>query len=290
MMDHRFLIIVALLSNALPLWARSYPNSVEHEGTIFRTEIATDKFMYEPGETLHIRAVFNVAQDTLVVLRFPDAPVSDIGLYSPSLDSLVWYYAKWFEPSVQYIILSPQRPLVMEVNHYLPKTSTELPIQLIAIGSLGRLRFFPLSEIQYSMSPEAHPSYWAGRFWFLFTEPPPIIDSTEVDFDRSLDANADGVLDPTDFLLAADRWDRWTGWLSLPVDSTRVSVAVSVRRGDPDFSGNGVVDWDDFFLFAEYFGLSKGQLDYADGFDLNGNGKIDFPDFFRFADLFGKVY
>jgi hypothetical protein len=68
-----------------------------------------------------------------------------------------------------------------------------------------------------------------------------------------------------------------------------VSITVSVRQGNPDFSGNGVVDLDDFFLFAEYFGRSREQPGYADSFDLDGNGKIDFPDFFSFADSFGEV-
>jgi len=204
------LVIVAVLSRAVPLWANSYPNSIEHGGSIFRMEIATDKFLYEPEDTIHMRFVVNVAQDTLVVLRFPDAPVSDIGLYSPSLDSLVWYYAKGFQPAVQYIIISPHEPFVMETSHHFSEASTELPMQLIAIGSLGRLRFFPVSEIKYSMSPEAQPSYWEGRFWFLFIEPPQTIDSTEVGFDRSLDINADGVLDSTDLFLIAENPDQWT--------------------------------------------------------------------------------
>ena len=52
-----------------------------------------------------------------------------------------------------------------------------------------------------------------------------------------------------------------------------------------DFSGDGVVDFSDFFQFAAVFGL---QVEGEDArFDLNGDGAVDFSDFFIFADAFG---
>ena len=48
-----------------------------------------------------------------------------------------------------------------------------------------------------------------------------------------------------------------------------------------DFDGNGAVDFDDFFMFVDYFGGSDAR------FDLDGNGAIDFDDFFAFVDNFG---
>jgi hypothetical protein len=50
-----------------------------------------------------------------------------------------------------------------------------------------------------------------------------------------------------------------------------------------DFDGNGRVDYQDFFLFADNFGST------APWFDLNGNGRVDYDDFFMFADNFGKA-
>ncbi|MEE2658108.1 MAG: putative Ig domain-containing protein [Candidatus Latescibacterota bacterium] len=49
-----------------------------------------------------------------------------------------------------------------------------------------------------------------------------------------------------------------------------------------DFSGDGRVDFDDFFRFADAFGSS----DLI--FDLDGSGVVDFDDFVLFADVFGN--
>ncbi|MFA6110128.1 MAG: hypothetical protein WDA75_15275 [Candidatus Latescibacterota bacterium] len=49
------------------------------------------------------------------------------------------------------------------------------------------------------------------------------------------------------------------------------------------------VGFDDFFLFADHFGLSEGAVAYDPIFDIIVNETIDFEDFFRFADDFGKV-
>jgi len=50
-----------------------------------------------------------------------------------------------------------------------------------------------------------------------------------------------------------------------------------------DFSGNGEVDMDDLFIFADSFGRSDSP------YDFDGDGSVDFDDFFRFADHFGKA-
>jgi hypothetical protein len=53
-----------------------------------------------------------------------------------------------------------------------------------------------------------------------------------------------------------------------------------------DFDGNGVVDFTDFFLFADAFG--KPATGEAAKFDLDASGAVDFGGFFIFADNFGK--
>lgn len=69
----------------------------------------------------------------------------------------------------------------------------------------------------------------------------------------------------------------------LPVDADGVPVAGL-------FNGDLVVDFEDFFIFADHFGADRDQDPAFDGrFDLDGDGRIGFGDFFRFADNFGKV-
>ena len=61
--------------------------------------------------------------------------------------------------------------------------------------------------------------------------------------------------------------------------TVRITDAVELV-GDGD--GNGVVDFNDFFLFADAFGSTDARFDY------DGSGSVDFGDFFLFADNFGK--
>ena len=63
-------------------------------------------------------------------------------------------------------------------------------------------------------------------------------------------------------------------------------VLSAAKRGD--FNGDQVVDFDDFYLFADQFGSSDDEPDYDPAFDLTGDGRIDFGDFWEFADLFGR--
>ncbi len=49
-----------------------------------------------------------------------------------------------------------------------------------------------------------------------------------------------------------------------------------------DFSGDGEVDFSDFFMFADGFGSKDAR------YDLDGSGEVDFSDFFIFADNFGR--
>ena len=55
-----------------------------------------------------------------------------------------------------------------------------------------------------------------------------------------------------------------------------------------DFNGNGVIDFPDFLLFADVFGLKKGQEGYEAKYDLDGDGQIGSSDFLIFLDTFGK--
>ena len=55
------------------------------------------------------------------------------------------------------------------------------------------------------------------------------------------------------------------------------------------FGADSRVGYDDFFIFADHFGLSAGAEAYEPAFDLSPNNQIDYDDFFVFADNFGKA-
>ncbi len=59
-------------------------------------------------------------------------------------------------------------------------------------------------------------------------------------------------------------------------------IFTATAEATPDFNGDGVTDFSDFFLFAEAFGGSDPR------FDLDGSGSVDFVDFFLFAESFGQ--
>ena len=55
-----------------------------------------------------------------------------------------------------------------------------------------------------------------------------------------------------------------------------------------DFDGNGAVNFQDFFKFADNFGTSESSANWDPAYDLDANGSVNFQDFFKFADDFGK--
>ena len=55
-----------------------------------------------------------------------------------------------------------------------------------------------------------------------------------------------------------------------------------------DFVENGRVDYDDFFLFSDNFGLTSENENFEDKFDLDSDNIISVEDFFIFADEFGN--
>ena len=72
------------------------------------------------------------------------------------------------------------------------------------------------------------------------------------------------------------------------IESVRATASFSATPAGPasDFSGDGLVDFSDFFLFADHFGFAAGEAGFDSAFDLNASGEVDFSDFFIFADSF----
>jgi hypothetical protein len=55
------------------------------------------------------------------------------------------------------------------------------------------------------------------------------------------------------------------------------------------FGADNRVGFDDFFVFADHFGLTAGDEGFEPAFDLRQNNRVDFDDFFVFADYFGRA-
>ena len=66
------------------------------------------------------------------------------------------------------------------------------------------------------------------------------------------------------------------------------SVTLQLAALTPDFNGAGRVDLDDFLLFVEHLGLSRGDEQYDAKYDLDEDGVIGFGDFLIFGRSFGK--
>jgi hypothetical protein len=55
------------------------------------------------------------------------------------------------------------------------------------------------------------------------------------------------------------------------------------------FGADNQVGFDDFFLFADKFGMQAGDEGFDLAFDLSPNNRVDFNDFFLFADNFTRI-
>jgi len=76
----------------------------------------------------------------------------------------------------------------------------------------------------------------------------------------------------------------------------RTAMAIRNNVKDADglpvfglFGTDNTVSFDDFFIFADNFGLKLGDEGFEPAFDLHPNNRVDFNDFFVFADNFGKA-
>ena len=97
-----------------------------------------------------------------------------------------------------------------------------------------------------------------------------------------MDLNEEEILDYDDFLVDLT---------PSPVEEL-VDIEELVDVVEPieaDFNGDNKIDYDDFFLFSDNFGLKLGDSNFDSKFDLDESGKIDYDDYFIFADNFGKT-
>ena len=67
-----------------------------------------------------------------------------------------------------------------------------------------------------------------------------------------------------------------------------INAALDFLLARPDFSGDGRVDFADFLLFVQRFGLNRSDEGYDARYDLDSDGTIGFGDFLIFASAFGN--
>lgn len=93
-----------------------------------------------------------------------------------------------------------------------------------------------------------------------------------------------GFTDSVDLAVTAlsfRRLDRYEDNRVIQTTATLVKGRVGGLLAE-DFDGSGMVDFADFFLFAEGFGGHDPR------YDLDGSGTVDFADFFRFVEKFSQ--
>lgn len=67
-----------------------------------------------------------------------------------------------------------------------------------------------------------------------------------------------------------------------------INAALEFLSAGADFSGDGMVDFADFLLFVQQYGLSQGDEGYDVRYDLDRDGTIGFGDFLIFANAYGR--
>ncbi|MEW6753921.1 MAG: choice-of-anchor D domain-containing protein [Candidatus Latescibacterota bacterium] len=91
-----------------------------------------------------------------------------------------------------------------------------------------------------------------------------------------------GFADSTQLVVGQMSWKRvGSGEEMLTVD-VRGTIRARPAVLPADFTGDGVVNFGDFFAFADAFGGTD------PAYDLTGDGQVNFGDFFVFADAFGS--
>ncbi len=116
--------------------------------------------------------------------------------------------------------------------------------------------------------------FFAVTLVWCFAQPARADNERLVRFLTTLPVSADHVADIT----IRDR-DGFVVFAERVVGSV---VDIQFPFAASDLTGNGVVDFDDFFRFADAFGEAGNVRS-----DFDRDGVVDFNDFFRFADQFG---
>lgn len=124
----------------------------------------------------------------------------------------------------------------------------------------------------------------------------PAAGTVRVDVTGTSPVSGDGALGRWTFAVAASATAHVSSQIALSrvellssgqaAADTLTGAGVTLQITNPlsgDGNGDGVINFDDFFLFADDFGTSTPRSDY------NSDGTVDFTDFFLFADFFNTA-
>jgi len=76
----------------------------------------------------------------------------------------------------------------------------------------------------------------------------------------------------------------------LSATTTGENVVIPVINDRGDFTGDRLVNFEDFVIFAAVFNKAIGSIEYIPNADFNSNGVINFEDFIVFSGVFGNNY
>ena len=112
-----------------------------------------------------------------------------------------------------------------------------------------------------------------------------VLDECETTGDNSLEDRVNPVYPGRPFEL-----DGVPHMISVAPSGHKVTIYTDQdgTRRSADFDGDGNVGFPDFLLFADVYGLSRGDAGFDERFDLDDNGTIGFSDFLIFGESYGK--
>ena len=181
--------------------------------------------------------------------------------------------------------------------------------ELMHEDTIGELTWrYIFTEFDVAAAGEAAAAGWNGDRFAMFRsrDGRALLYMLYTSWDSASDAEEfeDRYSDLLELKYASDD-SRYTvsrqGWDVLVLESERevdtdgiLAFMRNVRTWDPeaigavDFDGSGLVDFNDFLLFAKNFGKDKLASDYDPVYDLNQDGQINFPDYLEFVRHFGR--
>ena len=126
------------------------------------------------------------------------------------------------------------------------------------------------------------------RLSLAVTEPAPVEgELVELQFHVAEDAPVDGwtYLDFT----PETRVNRGLPTLAVVPGVVTVCGTPQSCVNPADFTGDGAVDMDDVYTFADHFGAARGDPGFHPMYDLDGDARIGFDDFFLLADRYNEL-
>ena len=218
-----------------------------------RMTVETEKFAYEPGDTVRMTYALSSTADTPVIVRTASSPLMDVAAIADGLPLHRAYDIETFSDPA-YTRLLPGQSVSLRRSHAL--AALMAPQEIFVSGVMGPFRDTGgLQQAGVEVCSEMSvANVMAG-------------DESEFATTRSgVDIRAEyGSLDC---------------WVELPTDSTFISIPTLVRTVSADLNGDGKVGYDDVHALQDRIGKKWGEHGYSAVFDLNGDDAIGYDDFY----------